>query len=310
MSKDIKNKYTYILYGIKISSNIKLNFLPVYNSEAYYDNLDVVIVFKITNDCFNGDIKYFIKNEILTIILGNYAQYNFSRDFLTLKIICKDYEYLAATFLNLPFTLYFIYANKGLLLHASSIYSNDSLYAFCAPKGTGKSTLLYYLTNYTNLSFYSDDTLAIRINNNNIYFSAGSGILKLKDDVLFKNNLNTKSSMNKYSGKKFYTVLDKFKVMNLYNKKFNRFKILFLERKDNSQFEYEVLKNRFTIKFLLLTNIVGASVFDYEFQKMICQNEVFKYLEENISFSIVKIENNISKIFDAINKIIINIRQE
>ena len=36
MSKDIKNKYTYILYGIKISSNIKLNFLPVYNSEAYY----------------------------------------------------------------------------------------------------------------------------------------------------------------------------------------------------------------------------------------------------------------------------------
>ena len=152
--------------------------------------------------------------------------------------------------------------------------------------------------------------MAIRINNNNIYFSAGSGILKLKDDVLFKNNLNTKSSMNKYSGKKIYTVLDKFKVMNLYNKKFNRFKILFLERKDNSQFEYEVLKNRFTIKFLLLTNIVGASVFDYEFQKMICQNEVFKYLEENISFSIVKIENNISKIFDAINKIIINIRQE
>ena len=90
MSKDIKNKYTYILYGIKISSNIKLNFLPVYNSEAYYDNLDVVIVFKNTNDCFNGDIKYFIKNEILTIILGNYAQYNFSRDFLTLKIICKQ----------------------------------------------------------------------------------------------------------------------------------------------------------------------------------------------------------------------------
>lgn len=225
---------------------------------------------------------------------------NYEIDYINNEIVanCNNIEILSSTLLNLPFSLFFAYRKNELLLHASGIINNiGNLVTISGEKGSGKSTVTSALLKYNN-KFFSDDTILIKLFKNEIFCFQGGKILKLNIDTFKTNYKNENFNLYRKNiqGKAIIT-LD-----NIHNEKFNLSNIVLLNR-SKEQFNIKKIENKLTKKFIILSNIVGTSVFGFRYCKLIEDKELLKILIDCINLYKINLYNDLQYLDDNIIKL-------
>lgn len=182
--------YKYNLYYYNILSNYKIHTL----NEGFINSSfakEINLCCKI--DSINGiapTITY--SDSAFFVQFPNIIQFKHIESDNTIVCTAKNRQYLSEYITNAPFAL-LVARDSGVLLHGATIIVDNKAYVFLAPCGGGKSTLLLSLLKERNVWYYSDDAVALVLENDNMMLYKGSTKCKLRSDVLQTYGISTRS---------------------------------------------------------------------------------------------------------------------
>ena len=269
----------YFVYGYILKSNKEFHMLTPYKGEKNQGEIQTRIFIddNWNRDFNNQSISVDYKENVVILRIGRMVEYQISHTDNQIFVYSTDFAWVESTFLNLPFALLFSQKNM-LLLHASSLVIGKKIVPLCAPKGTGKTTVSMGLSRF--YSFYSDDTLLLKMENENILAYYGTKHVKLtKDsyDFLIADDCFERLNKN-LQGKAYVEVnenieTDLGQIENLF----------FLQRKGNDVSVKKIF-DKFTRKILLHSNICGTGTLGYEYCKIIEKLDLFQFLLNHLDF--------------------------
>ena len=201
-------------------------------------------------------------------------------------VFCKNINIFLETFLNIPFSIYFLINDLGVLLHCSAVYNKNFVLAFSGKKGIGKSTILegFLKHNIGNYYFYSDDTLRVVLDKNNECYSS-------LPFVKITGNADDFSSKKYYysSSNKFFVPLYEYDLLDGTMCKKQIKKIFYLTQRATS-LEHKLIVDS-NMKFILMANnISGFSSFT-ESLKELAISKLGLYCD-SISVELVSLTDN------------------
>lgn len=182
--------YKYNLYYYNIRSNYKIHTLNEGFIESSFAK-EIELCCKI--DSINGiepTITY--SDSDFYVQFPNIIQFKHTKSNNTIVCATKNRQYLNEYITNAPFAL-LVAHDSGVLLHGATIIVNNKAYVFLAPCGGEKSTLLLSLLKEQNVWYYSDDAVALVLENDNMVLYKGSTKCKLKSDILQTYGISTRS---------------------------------------------------------------------------------------------------------------------
>ena len=282
--------YCYSIYGYKIISHIKIPFLNESfenkNKKTYYLSYQNYNIYHHDNE---ERIEFIVQKDTVNI-LTKYC--SFVIDFKNNKInsFSEKIEYMFSNLLNLPFSFVSLYNNE-LLIHASGVEDKGLINIFCGTKGSGKSTLVSFLSRKIN--FYNDDTINVYLKNKLIATNRGRKKIKLNQDILEKHHLTIPPDLLKTMQNKFYCDDVVLHTQNSAATDTFLDKIFFIKRHGVVKFEIVPINSNLTKKLYLLDNIIGIDFMDKTLIKKICVMPVFCYIIEKCKFFILKIPDNL-----------------
>ncbi len=283
---------TFILpfYKFNLLSNIDLNTYPApLNTQSKTIFLNAVK----GNSVLDENINFNINDGIFTIN-SPFSSYYISKNNITAKY--NTINDIKSTLYNLPASVISIY-HSDLLLHASGLSIDNNIVAFCAPKGGGKTTLISYIAKVFN--FFSDDTIYLENENNQINCYAGLDELKLTEETLYHHDNGYDIYMNskKNIQEKAYVKANDINLLtsdkNCITKPYKLSKIFFIKRSENQGFKTKDIININEKKSLLIANIVGSKYLPHDWIFKIFNSSIFNNIISKIEFKYLFIFNNI-----------------
>lgn len=145
--------FSYSYFDFILESNVELtNFNRVFdNSCVKQDKIYINYIYGTPKDYEKNSVDAYISYEDVIFHIPN-NQY-------VINIISESKLAFQEVLRNKPFGVLCYLLNRTVL-HASSIEHRGEIYAFCGPKGMGKTTLSFLLSQKYRL--FSDDQLCIR----------------------------------------------------------------------------------------------------------------------------------------------------
>lgn len=276
--------YYIALYGLLVETNFDLySFLKLSPpKDSCFNSLQHKMVLSIIEKDFQ--IPYGIyeteKNTFCYSVPGccYYIGLN------NIKVFYSDFNTFIDTFLNIPFSIYVIVNDLGLLIHSSSVARDGKVFAFSGKKGIGKSSILATLMSKSNYKyeFYSDDALRLDIKNANRCYPSIPIIKKLQN--------NKYKSLYKNSYGKYFIPVKNGEFTDSYFQSYNLANIYFL--RDRSQLlQINKVNDKRLLKLLLCNNINGFQQFP-EYLKNICLDRI-NSMKANLECNIVSFTNNV-----------------
>lgn len=150
-------------------------------------------------------------SQDFVVQFGDVISFKYKKNENILHTISPQENHIHDFITNAPFSI-LTALEGGLLLHASVIIIEGQAYAFLASCGTGKSTLAFCLLQNTNISYFSDDSAAVFLNDGKLMLYRGSRYLKVGQQLLADFNI-PKSICKKTSdekGKYYISFPDKY----------------------------------------------------------------------------------------------------
>lgn len=204
-----ENYYFYILYGLKIKSEIRIDELISIDSHEDYD---VLIRYgempKDIKDAINDKKHSYLSKEDSWFKVDNVAIYEIKdgKEIIVYKL-CDDLKEIKAFLLGTSFGI-LLMQRDIVTIHGGSVDVNNKVYIFTGESGAGKSTLVAgcKLKGY---KFLADDVSALSLENNNIYVNPAYPQQKICDDALEELAIDS-SNLNMFDiERKKYAVPDK-----------------------------------------------------------------------------------------------------
>ena len=299
----MNSNYIFPFYKYKLISDIDLKYEKSNrNNETillYSEKGNYVVNEKIEVD---KDSKFIIESPIASyVLMPNSHQ---------IQVKYNSIEDIRSTIFNLPAAVWAACKNE-VLLHSSSICVNNNVIAFCAPKGTGKTTLVSMLGKC--LPVFSDDTIYLSNEKNKISCYSHLKSLKFtKKTFTFFCDANEAifNSTPKTVQNKAYVSLERLGLK--YFKETRTItptlKSIFLLHRENSNgFVIKSINSPIEKTSILLENCVGLEYFPSEMIKNILKSKTFALLLNDIAFfnlyipsSFSFLANNYEKIANAV----------
>lgn len=113
-------------------------------------------------------------------IQSPFASYRIGSEQRRIWVEYDDDESVRSTIFHLPAAALAM-GEGNLLLHASALYTNGRVIAFCGPKGMGKSTLISLLGQFSPI--FSDDTMFLSERDSQVCAYAQAGRLRLTKET-------------------------------------------------------------------------------------------------------------------------------
>lgn len=251
--------------------------------------------------------KIFEKSKGMFEIQSPIAAY--SIDFYSgcIRVKYNSNEDINSTLFNLPAGV--LAAYKGdMLLHSSSICDKNRIFAFCAKKGTGKSTIISFLGKKSQI--FADDTIYLSANKTRLNSYATFKRLKLNKDIydIHKTiEMEAFDCAKKTTQNKAYA--DERIGVNFYEDSEGNLPqlstIFFLHRGQVEKFETKVVSGFPEKMSLLLDNYVGIEYFSSEMIKGIINSNTINNIMSNVNFvhlfvpdSLLYLKNNYEKMLN------------
>lgn len=261
--------FFYHWFCMTLVSNCELSTLRI--AEASEGNNQVFLHINIADDAnitirdtadINEDKRYFYLN------LRGVVKYTIDKEHDIIYADSSNIKYIEDSLLNLPAALFFL--GRGLIvLHASSVYDDDNnAYAFCAPKGTGKS--VFCLSLLDRFSFLSDDSLLV-LSEKGLKVCGGSNLIKMSENAsrfFCEKNIIIKKSEKALESQKYLFYSDRSEVSGTRNLK----AMFYIERCETEAPDISGFLTKNEKKYFFLQNVIGLkhmsnlslqNVFDY-----------------------------------------------
>ena len=198
--------YKYNIYNYNIDSNYKFNTL----NEHFINTSNIKLInIEYKRDIVDkASVVDIYDNNDFAIQFSGLIRFNYKNSINQLTCMAQNPIYVNEYITNAPFSI-LTSQSKGVLLHGSVLIINDKAYAFLAPCGVGKSTLLFSLLQFENVYYFSDDAVALYVENGKEVVYRGSPKIKVNKDVLQFHNVSTRNLLRTSELKgKFYIQLD------------------------------------------------------------------------------------------------------
>lgn len=257
--------FFYKYYDYLIVSNVEL-----FNFESATDltNKNTVqvnyIMYEPQKYIINASNKYiFYDDVIFEMIMAK----------KTINIISTDSMCFQEVIRNKPFG-YYCYLDKRVVLHASAVECHNQIYAFCGPKGAGKTTMAIYLSKKYKL--FTDDQLCITLKNNRLFAISPDNIQKVTTHTA--NLLSVKNECGQFNTqyKKYMHHSN-----NYTNCKYGHLNTIFILRRNNGSNTYveKICDHAHKISHII-SNLVASScynndVFDSDIIKSISNVDMY-----------------------------------
>lgn len=215
-----------------------------------------------------------------------------------IEAFCSRSIDISNTLFNLP-AAGIAQLHGDLLLHSSSVEINKRIFAFCAEKGTGKSTLITSLCSFLN--FFSDDTLYLHAENEQRIkcYTRIAKQIKLTPEAITAKGLSEKELFQSYelpNGKlaidarsiglrvssfcvKDPPILDSIFIIRRWKQENFKIKPIFLQMEKMAH---------------LFEQCIGTSFFPKEWKISLMQSDIFSSVASNVRFFTLFIPNNLS----------------
>ncbi len=292
--------FEYYVYGFRVKTNMELHMLSLYNGQKTLGEIELIIVIEKVNGNFDDwIINVELGREKSILKIGNNVIYHINHIENVIEVLSHDKNCVESTILNLPFALFFIKKDM-LLLHASSVKNKNEIIPICAPKGTGKTTVTFGLTQFYD--FFSDDTLLVDCREGKLlgYYGTRWGKLKKDSFELLKINEDFDAFKKNIQNKAYYCLQ---KNDNNESSEQGLLTKLFFMRRENGSTKSAKIDNIFARKMLLHTNICGTATLGYEYCKLVENNPVYIYILKNCDFTKITISNSEPEFYETIGKI-------
>ncbi len=285
--------FQYYLYGFKLLSNYELNILDVYSNQIFMD----VVTLEISlcdNNCV--DDKMFVsvnmRDEIDELELNSNIKYRLDYNSNIIFAQAITLEQIQSTLLNLPFAL-FLVRKQMLLLHGSGFICNNHLIPICAPKGSGKTTLVSAIVK-KRYPFFSDDTIAICLHERIVGYS-GANCLKLTETAYEALQLHSENCdlRRNIQNKIYLKPPDKWTHRTTCQPIDS---IIVIQRENSKKVSLNKVSNTFNKKMLLHFNICGTNSLGYKFCDMVEKSFLFNEITDKVVFYKIIIPNNLEEI--------------
>ena len=277
-----------VLYGILVECNY--NFfkdLHLLNQDsACFDNTDHHMLIKIdaydSNPFFNYGVTKIKENEYCFHTCD--CCYQIGKGYM--YVFCANINIFLETFLNIPFSIYCLINDLGILLHCSAVYNKNFVLAFSGKKGIGKSTIMeaFLKHNICNYSFYSDDTLRIALDKNNDCYSSLPFVKIIGTANEFTLNQYYYSSSNK-----FFVPLYEYDLLDGTRCKKQIKKIFYLTQRTDF-LEHKLIIDPNMKSILMANNISGFSFFTTSLKELAI-NKLSLFCD-SISVELVSLTDN------------------
>lgn len=299
----MNSNYIFPFYKYKLISDIDLKY------EKKNENNDTIILSSEKgNYVVNEEIK--VEKDSKFIIDSPIASYVLMPNLNQIQVKYNSVEDIRSTIFNLPAAVWAAYKNE-VLLHSSSICVNNNIIAFCAPKGTGKTTLVSMLGKCQPV--FSDDTIYLSNEKNKISCYSQLKSLKFtKKTFTYFLDANEAifDSAPKTVQNKAYIPLETmglkcFKETGSIPPKLKS--IFLLHRENLNNIKIKSINSPIEKTSILLENCVGTEYFSAEMIKNILKSKIFTLLLNDVAFfnlyipsSFSFLENNYEKIMNAV----------
>ena len=282
--------YMYSIYGINVSSNIKIDYVNKLNDCNEKINKLLNLYLEVRYDYKEKEISPITITQIdetINIDLNPFAFYTIDIGNKLIRCSACNYEAFFSTFFNIPLSVYTILSGE-FILHTSSMLINDKLICFIGEKGIGKSTTSRYLEN-EDIEQYSDDTL--KIDSNNCGYR-GNKLTKLNVDSLkFLKNVKFTGHSNAV-GKKYIEL----------NSDYTPHVIgaIILLKRGAEKITFSEIKSEMAYYSVLLSNVIGINYFTSDMIK----KAITLVKKIHIPMYILKLPNDIEQLSMNKNEII------
>lgn len=288
--------YIYNFYGYNLYSNV---YLPLLHQ---YDKLSPTVGNIKFNVMISDNVPakpLMVKEEegIYRATFKDLASYEINCNHNEINVVAKNLDCVTSTMFNFPMSI-FIAVQGGVLIHGSSLCYEDSLMCFCASKGTGKSTWVTQCLNY--FLFYSDDTLAVRYEKEDMRCDRASTFVKLTETSSAFFNITGESFDNlkkNISGKGYLDVSSKAYIGNECSPKLSA--IFLLSRYEKEGIAIKEVYATLTKETILLTNIVGSRRYPLSLLNIVRNSKTFRNIVSNIKFYRLYIPNDFDKLNES-----------
>lgn len=267
-------------YGdITFSFDIDIPFLPlctpsnddIYKIELKYEKVD------------NSGISISTEEEYIQVNLATFAEYLIYPQEKRIIAYVRNENYFLSTFFNIPCSVLAL-INDRLLLHSSGVVYNGELFNFTANKGVGKTTLMSILL-LKECDFFSDDTIILNINPNQILANTTVDLIKLCEDTyssLVDDNFEIK---NKNVAGKACIMSSELCAKGAYLGTLPVKKIIKINRHSYKSPVIKQMISRTAKMSLFISNIVGITHFNIELYSKVLE------ITNNINFDLIKFYN-------------------
>jgi hypothetical protein len=246
----------YEYCGMVFSSEIQLPFFKISVAPSMYYILKGKKIFTFSNMPF-----IFYDDSHYIVNFADKGYYEVSKT----AIICyfNDLKFIKATICNIPMAIIMI-LNDLLPIHCSSVVSHtkNCVILFAGPKGTGKTTLSYYLNRYMHYDIFGDDVVsATNVEQQKILINRGTIAMKLCENLVGSDSISKESEVYEGWGKYYH-----------FPKQYTNFETalplhhLYVLKRGESTFR-SVIPN-FLVCPNILNNIVGISYLEILSEKI------------------------------------------
>lgn len=299
----MNSNYIFPFYKYKLISDIDLKY-----QKKNENNDTIILSSEKGNYVVNEEIR--VEKDSKFIIDSPIASYVLMPNLNQIQVKYNSVEDIRSTIFNLPAAVWAAYKNE-VLLHSSSICVNNNIIAFCAPKGTGKTTLVSMLGKCQPV--FSDDTIYLSHEKNKISCYSHLKSLKFtKKTFTYFLDANEAifDSAPKTVQNKAYVPLETMRLKS-FKETANispKLKSIFLLHRENlNNFKIKSIDSPIEKTSILLENCVGTEYFSAEMIKNILKSKIFTLLLNDVAFfnlyipsSFSFLENNYEKIMNAV----------
>lgn len=217
------------------------------------------------------------------------ASYTINTKNKQISVLYNSVEEIRSTLFNLPMAAYAVYEGD-LLLHASSIYQNGEIVAFCGSKGKGKSTLVSLFGNQTPI--FSDDTIYLTDSSSSVVGCSSFYGLKLTEETWDNCKGNTEKIFGDFPRtiqNKAFVPAKEIGLMMYEESRDDMFKpkltsIVVLHRTTDAFPRIIPIENMIEKTSVLLENCVGTAFFSHSMLNGLITSKLFKSVVRNCRF--------------------------
>lgn len=242
-------------------------------------------------------------------IQSPFASYRISSKQRSIWVAYDDAESVRSTLFHLPAAA-FAMGEGNLLLHASGLYADGRVVAFCGPKGVGKSTLISLLGRITQI--FSDDTMLLSERDMLVCACAQSGRLRLTPETcrihssnpcLYEHapkSIQGKAYVNAEAiGAKTYPLQA--------NDSPTLSTLVVLHRHTDLNFRLRPVCSQLEKKSLLMANSIGISFLAPQSRKHLCMGKTFQQMLSAVRFLHLYLPNDLATLKDQYPQILTSI---